>query len=298
MARERIRNRRIASILVAMLPLVVHAPGLATGMPGTAPEIEFTRSSLAGADFGDARLRGTENRIAVRGAPRPAADGEFRWAVDYAYQRYEYSGLPSRNRDLHRLALPLSWHGDAPLSWMIELRPVIASSSNVFKEIWSRGGADDFMWHGRAILERPPRGPGWGWRLGAARDDAFGRERLYPVFALQRQHDGVRVELGWPVSRAMLEAGRGFEAGGEVAPAGARWHVVSDERDGAGFDYEVRAWRAGAILRWRSAGGLMLATRLGLEFERRHRLEDDAGAPVNRAVREAGYFELTAGYRW
>ncbi|HUG99072.1 MAG TPA: hypothetical protein VMQ83_07840 [Gammaproteobacteria bacterium] len=288
--------KRLAWIAGAMLAAAT--PGLVFGAPGAPLEIELARSSLAHSDFGDARLRGIENRLSIRGAWHPAGPGEFRWALDYAYQRYEYQGLPSRNRDLHRLEVPLSWHGDAAYSWTAELRPVVASSSNVFKELWSRGGSDDLMLHGRVILERRPGGPRWGWRAGAARDDAFGREAIYPVAALLRQHDGMRMELGWPVSRAMLDVGRSFELGGEVAPAGARWHVVSDERDGASFDYEVRAWRAGAILRWRPAGGFVLTTRAGLEFDRRHRLEDDTGAIVNRAVDEAAYFELSAGYRW
>lgn len=292
------RMTRLARALAVMLPLAAFAPGVAAAAPGTQLEIEFTRNSLANADFGDARLGGTEHRIAICGAPLQQENGEFRWALDYAYQRYEYSGLASRNRDLHRLALPLSWHGDVRLPWMIEFRPVVASSSNVFKEFWSRGDSEDFMWHGRAALERPPVGMSWGWRLGAARDDVFGRERFYPVLALLRQHEAVHVELGWPFARAMREAGPGIEAGGELAPAGARWHVVSDERNGASFDYAVRAWRAGAILRWRSAGGLVLTTRLGLEFERRHRLEDDMGSRVSRTVGEARYFELAAGYRW
>jgi acetyl esterase/lipase len=274
------------------------APGLVAAAPRSPPEIEFTRSSLATADFGDARLRGTEYGLEIRGASLPVGEGEFRWALDYAYQRYEYSGLPSRNRDLHRLELPLSWQVDAPRFWLAELRPVVASSSNVFKELWSRGSSDDFMWHGRALLGRSPVGRGWGWQLGGTWDDAFGRERVYPVAALLRQHEGVSMELGWPVSRAMRDAGRGIEAGGEIVPAGARWHVVSDERDGASFDYEVRAWRAGGILRWRSTGGLVLTTRLGLEFDRRHRLEDDTGASVNRAVDEAAFFALAAAYRW
>ena len=286
------------SIRAILLSVTVLAPGMTAATPGPAPEIELTRSSLATADFGDARLSGTEYRVAIRGASLPAGELEFRWVLDYAYQRYEYSGLASRNRDLHRVELPLSWHGDAAVSWTVELRPVVASSSNVFKDLWSRGSSDDFMWHGRALLGRTPVGPGWGWHLGGARDDAFGRERVYPVVALLRQHEGVRMELGWPVSRAMREAGRGIEAGGELAPAGARWHVVSDERDGASFDYEVRAWRASGILRWRAAGGLVLTTRLGLEFDRRHRLEDDMGATVTRAVDEARFFELSAGYRW
>jgi len=297
-ARDQLERRHIASILAATLPLVAFTSSGAAATPGVLPQIEFTRSSLATADFGDARLGGTENRLSIRGPSMPVRESEFRWALDYAYQRYEYQGLPSRNRDLHRLEVPLSWHGEAAYSWTAELRPVIASSSNVLKEIWSRGSADDFMWHGRVILERAPRGAGWGWRLGVARDDAFGREQVYPMFALLRQHDGMRMEMGWPVTRAMLEVGRGIEVGGEVAPAGARWHVVSDERDGASFDYEVRAWRAGTILRWQSAGGLVLTTRAGLEFDRRHRLEDDLGATVNRAVGEAGFFELAVGYRW
>ncbi|NHA14852.1 hypothetical protein [Thioalkalivibrio sp. XN279] len=283
---------------LAGLLLAVAAPGLALGAPGATLEFEFTRGALATADFGDARLSGSENRLAVRGPAIPAGEGQFRWALDYAYQRYEYSGLPTRNRDLHRVEVPLTWRGLAPTAWEAEFRPVVATSSNVFKELWSRGSSDDFMWHGRVLRQREPQGARWGWRAGIAYDDAFGAEQAYPLFALLREHHGMRMELGWPVTRAMLEVGRGFAVGGEVAPAGARWHVVSDERDEAAFDYEVRAWRAGATLRWESSGGLFLTTRAGLEFERRHRLEDDTGATVNRAVGEAGFFELAAGHRW
>jgi hypothetical protein len=287
-----------AALLAAALLLAALAPAHAAELRDAPPSIELARTTLAAADFGEARLRGTGERLAIRGAALPAGDGVFRWTLDYAYQRYEYSALPSRNRDLHRLELPLSWYGDGPLPWMFELRPVVATSSNVFKEIWSRGSSDDYMWHGRATLERSPRGRGFGWRLGAARDDAFGRELIYPVFALLRQHGGVRMEIGWPVTGTMLEAGHGIEAGGELAPAGARWHVVSDERGGASFDYRTRAWRAGAILSWRSVAGFVLTARGGLEFERRHRLEDDTGTVINRAVGEARYFELAAAYQW
>lgn len=287
-----------AALLAAALSLAALAPAYASALRDAPPQFELVRTTLAAAEFGEARLRGTGDRVTIRGAALPAGDGAFRWALYYAYQRYEYTALPSRNRDLHRLELPLSWYGDAPSPWMLELRPVIASSSNVFKEIWSRGSSDDYMWHGRATLEHPPRGMGWGWRLGAARDDAFGRELIYPEFALLRQHGGVRMEFGWPVTRAMLEAGGGIEAGGEIAPAGARWHVVSDERGGASFDYRTRAWRAGATLSWRSAVGFVITARGGLEFERRHRLEDDTGTTVDRAVGEAGYFELAAAYQW
>lgn len=289
---------RAASLLAAAPPLALLLPGLAFGADDARVQIAVARDTLATADFGDARLRGTEQRIHARGAPRTMGGAEFRWALDYAYQRYEYAGLPSRNRDLHRLALPLRWQGAAALFWQTEFRPVIASSSNVFQEIWSRGGADDFMWHGRALAGHAAGGPGWGWHLGLARDDAFGRERVYPLAALLRQHDGVTMELGWPVTRALRDLGQGVVVGGELAPAGARWHVTSDERDGASFDYEVRAWRAGALLQWQSAGRLSLEARTGFEFDRRHRFEDDTGATVNRAVGEAAYFELGFGYGW
>ena len=285
-------------ILGGGLALAALAPAVAAGMPGPSPSFEFTRGALATADFGAARLSGVENRITFDGAARPWAGGEFRWALDYAYQRYEYRGLPTRNRDLHRLEVPLAWRGEGRAAWSAELRPLVAASSNVFKELWSRGSSDDLMLHGRLLRERAPIGAGWGWRAGIAYDDAFGSEQIYPVVALLRQHEGMLMEFGWPVTRTMLELGGGFAAGGEVAPAGARWHVTSDERDGASFDYEVRAWRAGATLRWESSGGLFLTTRAGLEFERRHRLEDDTGAVVNRAVDEAAFVELAAGYRW
>lgn len=296
MGRRRATAARGTTATAVVLASLV--PALAIATSGAAPQFEYTRGMQAAADFGDARLDGVENRIVVRPGARLTAAGEFRWALDYAYQRYEYAGLPTRNRDLHRLELPLTWQGDAARSWTVEFRPVIATSSNVFKDLWSRGSAEDFMWHGRALAGRAPGGPGWGWHLGVAHDDAFGRERVYPVAALLRQHQGLTMEIGWPVTRAMLDIGRGLETGGEVAPAGARWHVVSDERDGASFDYEVRAWRAGAILRWQSPGGLVLSSRAGLEFERRHRLEDDTGAGVDRAVSEAAYVEISAGYRW
>lgn len=278
------------------LSLAAFASGLSAAPPGKPLQLEFTRSMLPTADFGESRVRGIENRVAIRSASSPVGDIQFRWALDYAYQRFEYRDLASRNRDLHRLELPLSWQRNAPLSWTVELRPVIASSSNVFKEFWSRNSSDDYMWHGRAILERSSVGS--GWRLGAARDDAFGRESTYPVLAVLRQADGIQLELGWPVSRIVLEGGRRIELGGELAPAGARWHVVSDERGGASFDYEVRAWRAGGFLHWRSACGFLLTSRAGLEFERRHRLEDDRGVVINRAAGEAAFIELSAAYRW
>jgi len=261
-------------------------------------EIELGRGSLATADFGDARLSGTENRVAIRGQPIAAGEGEFRWALDYAYLRYEYQGLPSRDRDLHRLELPLTWQRNAALAWTLELRPLIATSSNVFKDYLNRGSGDDLMLHGRWIVESAPAHGAWRWRAGLAHDDVFGEERVYPVVAALRSGEAYRLEIGWPWTRVARQLGPGLELGASLGPAGARWHVVSDERDGASFDYEVEAWRAAVTIAWRRPAGWFLAMGSGLEFSRRHRLEDDLGGTVDRSVDDASFVELAGGYRW
>ena len=292
------RTRRIAGLYAVVPPLVLGALELHTARADAPFEAEFTRGALATADFGDARLRGAENRLSFRGPQTPAGGGEFRWALDYAYQRYEYSGLPSRNRDLHRLEVPLSWHSDAAYSWTTELRPVVASSSNVFKELWSRGSSDDLMLHGRVTRAHVPAGEGWGWRLGVANDDAFGQEHLYPVVAVLHEVGRLRATYGWPETQLAWHAMPQLELGAEIGPAGARWHVVSDERDGAEFFYELRAWRAGGTVLWRPAARWQVTARAGVEFDRRHRFEDDEGARVNRAADDAAYAELSVAYRF
>jgi hypothetical protein len=283
---------------IAGLMLAAATPGLAFGTAGAPLELELARDSLATADFGDARLNGTENRLLIRGPSIPAGESKFRWALDYAYQRYEYQGLPSRNRDLHRLEIPLRWQVYEAAPWDLEVRPVIAASSNVFKELWSRGSSDDLMLHGRVTREHAPAGEGWGWRLGVARDDAFGQAHVYPVVAVLHEVGRLRATYGWPETQVAWQAMPQLEFGAEIRPAGARWHVVSDERDGAEFFYELRAWRAGGSVQWRPMARWQLTARAGVEFDRRHRFEDDEGARVNRAADDAAYAEVAFAYRW
>jgi hypothetical protein len=238
--------------------LAAATPGLAFETSGAPLEIELARNSLATADFGDARLGGTENRLAIRGPSMPAGEGELRWALDYAYQRYEYQGLASRNRDLHRLELPLSWHTDAAYAWAIELRPIVASSSNVFKDLWSRGGSDDLMLHGRLTRVHAPAGEGWGWRLGAARDDAFGQERTYPVVAVLHQAGRLRAAWGWPETQLAWQATPQLDVGAGIGPAGepgSRRHARRRRRS-AGSSVRCRcapqrrADLAAPVVRW------------------------------------------------
>lgn len=277
--------------------LAAATPGLAGEIPGGPLEIELGRGSLATADFGDARLSGTDYRISIRAPATPPGGNEFRWALDYAYQRYEYVDLPTRNRDLHRLELPLRWLGGHWLRWDLELRPVIAASSNVFKEIWSRGTSDDLMLNGRAGISPTGEEGRWNWRAGIAYDDAFGRRTLYPELGLIWRGGAFRAQLGWPSSSLSWRPGR-IELGAAIAPAGARWHVVSDERDGDDFNYVVRAWRADTSVRWHGGESFSVTARAGVEFDRRHRLEDDNGAVVDQSANDAPFAEVVLSYRW
>ena len=294
---KRARPARWPLVPVAGFIFAATMPGLAGGAAGTPLEIELARGSLATADFGDARLSGTENRIAIRGPSMPAGENEFRWALDYAYQRYEYVDLPTRDRDLHRLELPLRWLGGRGWRWDLEMEPVIAASSNIFKEIWSRGTSDDLMLNGRAGISPAGNDGHWNWRAGIAYDDAFGRRTLYPELSVVWRGGALGAQLGWPSSSLSWYPGR-MELGAAIAPAGARWHVVSDERDGSDFDYVLRAWRADTSVRWHGSESLSVTARAGVEFERRHRLEDDDGALVDRPAQDALFAEIVLDYRW
>lgn len=288
-----IRWRHRAGCCAAFMGSLLAWPATAAG-----PQFMGYNSTLAETDFGDARLSGQEYGMTLdwplEGSGwRPADLG-----LEYTYTRYEYEGLPTRNRDLHRVAAPVRWRWAGALAHSFELRPVIATSSNVMKDFFNRGTSDDVMLHGRWRVERAPAATGAGWRAGVARDDAFGSWKFYPEVAALWRTPAAELGLGWPRSWASYRPVAAWLLSAELAPVGARWHVVSDERDGAEFDYEVEAWRGVASARWQSASGVLIVAQGGLEFGRRHRLEDDQGGRVDRPADDAAYFEIRIGYQW
>ncbi len=247
---------------------------------------------VAEAALGDARIREREYGLRLW-SPELAFDRlDFRFGADYVYTRYEYDGLSTRDRDLHRLRLPLQWraHDD---SWRLVLSPVIAASSNVFKDLFERGSGDDFDLHGRWQYQRWAT-PARGWRVALVRDDAFGEPRLYPAVALLLRGERIGAELGWPVTRLDWRAVERLTLGFAIAPAGVRWHVVSDERGGAEFDYRARAWRGALTAAWSPRTWMRLSAQAGIEFDRRYDFEDDTGARIDRDAASAAYcrFEL------
>lgn len=240
-------------------------------------EVQAHYLHLDDARLGTARMEGFETGLR---AWTPTFGHGFAIGADYLYTHYSYEGLPTRDRDLHRLAIPIEWTSQGATSVTLAAIPTVATSSNIFKDLFSRSTGDDFALYGRATVERGVE-EGWGWRLGAAYDDSFGDPELYPIAAVTYSSASFALELGWPRAHAHWRPNDAWRLGIEVAPAGARWHVVSDERDGADFDYTVEAWRAAFTADWRFASHWGIAAKIGSEFDRHHDFEDDTGARID-----------------
>lgn len=275
--------------LLAALALAPHAS--AQSRDGS---VEAHYLALDDARFGTARMDGFETGVR---AWTPTFGAGFAVGADYVYTHYSYEGLPTRDRDLHRLAVPVRWSSHGATSVTLTATPTVATSSNVFQDLFSRGTGDDFALYASATVQREADS-GWGWRLGAAYDDSFGDPKVYPVAAMTYAGTNVALELGWPRASAQWRANDAFDLGVEVHPAGARWHVVSDERDGADFDYVVEAWRAAIVANWRFAPRWNVAARIGSEFDRHHDFEDDTGARIDVDAQSAAFAAFALGFEF
>lgn len=287
MSRLRSPPRRVACAALLSLGVAPAADTLADDARAGAAVYE---SGVREAALGDARIRERERGLRLWSPEFAGGSFAFRAGADYAYTRYEYEGLPTRNRDLHRLHLPLEWrdHGDR---WRVVLSPVVAASSNVFKDLPGRGSRQDLDLYGRWQYQRGTDSAR-GWRVALVRDAAFGVPRIYPAAALLWRGDRIAAELGLPSTRIDWTARDDLALGLAIFPSGGRWHVISDERGGAEFDYRARAWRGAASAGWSPLRQLRLHAQAGIEFARRYRFEDDLGAPIDRRAGSAAYWRL------
>lgn len=284
-------SRRAACAAAAVLAAAM-APGRtasAQGAEGGGVAAHFLSVGPAGLGDG-ARIR--ERQTGLRAWSREFAFDRhaFRAGADYAYTRYAFEGLPTRARDLHHLHVPLRWrdHGDR---WLAVVSPVIATSSNVFKDFPNRGSGDDIDLHLRVQFQQWS-GPRTGWRVALVRDTAFGSPRVYPAAALLWKVDGVQAELGLPSSRVDWQVRDRLTLGAALFPAGGSWHVVSDERGGAQFDFRARAWRGALTTHWQPWRWLSASVQAGIEFRRNYEFEDDTGEAIDRDAGSAGYWRL------
>jgi hypothetical protein len=247
------------------------------------------------AGFGDATIR--ERRSGGLGwTPEfSAARQPLRLRFDYDYTHVGYDGLQTRNRDLHRLIVALQWRArDGP--WYGELAPAIATSSNVFKDLAGRGSREDFDLYGRIGYRRLGES-GRGWRIALVRDAAFGAPRLYPTAALLWREPRWSADLGLPTTRVAWQPTAAISLGAVVLPDGGHWHVTSDERGGAEFDYESRTWRAAVTASWAATASVRIDLQAGVAFRRRHVLEDDTGTRIARDAGTAPYWGIAIAMR-
>jgi hypothetical protein len=204
--------------------------------------------------------------------------------LDYQYSRYEYAGIDSRNRDLHRLQLPLVFRGTQG-RWYVEgfVAPGVSASSNVFKDPFDRWSGEDLQLSA-AVEGHYPLDAKWRLVAGIAHDRSFGKSQLYPLagvlyrpdrdFSLRLAFPDVELQFA-PTDRQQLTA--------RVYPAGHLWHVVSDSLD-RDFNYRMRALRSEATWSLRLWSGLTLDLSVGYENRRRHRFTDDRGIAIDADV--------------
>ncbi|MEO0996938.1 MAG: hypothetical protein AAFX58_05430 [Pseudomonadota bacterium] len=242
-------------------------------------------------------LRGRQQRLRAGFGVTRLGGGDLAIGLDYAYDRFEYDGIASRDRDLHRLSLPLVWRRESGASALeFALVPSAATSSNVFKNLWSDGGRDDFYLTGRVTASRTAGR--WAWHIGAAADRAFGASALYPLVGAER-HFGERwhLRLLLPEPALIYSAGDRHEVTLRAYPAGQRWHVVSDDF-AADFDYRLRTFRTEAAWRLKLTRRFSVEASAAYDTGRRHEFADDALTTVDVTPDDGWTYGLAVCAGW
>jgi len=242
---------------------------------------------------GDGAAQAKETRVVAGLLPADSSQRRFDMGLDYQYTRYTYEGIDSRNRDLHRLQLPVGMRTSAG-DWRIDasIAPGIAISSNVLKDLSDHASSDDFFATAR-IEATSARS---GLIGGIAWDRSFGEPRVYPVVGFDYRPSAnlhARVAFPDPVVRFAASERQTWTL--RLYPAGFEWHVLDDDLV-TEFDYRVEAWRAEAWWSLRARRSVFLDLSLGYEFGRRHALTDRAGTRIERDADDAILF--TIGLRW
>jgi len=233
-------------------------------------------SDFRGTTLGDA-LNGKEYRAWAGFGGWRAGAWRLGLGLDYEYTRYEYDGVAGRDRDLHRLQLPLRFARERG-AWQLagHVAPGVSTSSNVMQDLFSEGSGEDLLLTARLEASRA-RGSGSAWLLGAAYDRAFGSPAIYPVLGVAyAPAPGQRLRLAFPETAWQYAASSRLTWFIEVYPAGHEWHVEREELDDD-FDYTVEAWRGAAGVSLRVSRATWLDLTLGYQFAGEHEFTDDLG---------------------
>lgn len=229
---------------------------------------------------GPASLEVTDQQLGIGLARVRFAAVMLDVGVDYQYSRYEYTGIDSRNRDQHRLQVPLRIRaGQGNPDFEAWLTPGVSTSSNVFQEPLDRWSSEDVTAAAGAEWQWP-LAPGVRLVAGVAHDRTFGRAATYPIAGIRcRPGEKLSLRIAFPDSELRYAPGGAHELTARLYPAGHEWHVVSDtlRRD---FDYGMRAVRAEGTWSYRLRKGVTVDLTLGYETRRRHRFIDDLGMRI------------------
>lgn len=269
----------------------------ATTPPGQYLSFGYTLSDEPAVDGLDgATLASKETRVAAGLLLAGDTTRGVDLGIDYEYTRYTYDSVESRNRDLHRLQLPIGVRADAG-RWRLDamVAPGIATSSNVFQEAWDMASSDDYF--ATAELEATlPTGNTASWLVGLAWDRSFGTPRVYPVFGWNYTPTAkFAARIAFPDPSLRFEATERQTWTIRLYPAGFEWRVLDDDLV-TEFDYSVEAWRAEAwwsVRAWRS---IFVDLSAGYEFGRHHAFTDRNGTRIDRDVGDA--LLITVGLRW
>lgn len=297
----RIRHAfRLAGLLAYMLAATPAAADRLLHGLHDYPFISAAYTILPSANFEAAgtssEVQAKESQLALGLVQFDLGESKLNLGIDYQYTRYAYESIDGRNRDLHRLQLPLGFNRRGE-TWSLAgfVAPGIATSSNVLKDYFNRGSGDDFIVTGRleSSISISQRLDVLG---GLAYDRAFGSAKPYPVIGLLYQPgDDIALRLAFPDSAIRYEISSRQRLSLRLFPAGFEWHVAGDQFD-YDFDYEVEAIRLQAIWSYRFYRSALLDLSLGYEFNRKHRFVDDTGRIIDSKV--DSQLHLSLGFRW
>ncbi|MEM9057125.1 MAG: hypothetical protein AAGD86_06590 [Pseudomonadota bacterium] len=280
--------RRPTAARAALLAALIALGTAARADDGRFAAAQVSRVTTASAASGDIALVEKTHQLSLGLHRFGNADASLDLGLEYQYTRYEYDNLDSRNRDLHRLQVPLRWRLPGE-RWRFAgvVAPGLATSSNVLRNPADRLTGDDLLLTARAEgrYGRGDRVP----YVGLAYDRFFGRPAWYPVAGIDIAA-GPRWQLrvGLPDPSVTFRLSERQSLNASAYPAGSQWHVVTDDLSDE-FLYRVEAYRGRVTWSLRLAG-VVVDAFAGLEFERRHRLDDATGADVRLRVKDQWVF--------
>lgn len=215
-----------------------------------------------------------------------AGKGTSNWSfgTNYAYTRYLYDGINSRNRDLHSITFPVTYTNEADqYSWSFHISPGIATSSNAFKDPLNRLEAEDFVTTGGFSTELAV-GKNWNVLLGARYDYRFGESKPYFIAGVMLSaSENLTLRLAYPDSLFSVKLNDDIQLFTLLYPAGNQWHVHTDDFMQE-FTYNAEGWRVETGLRWKVRRPLAVLFSAGYEFERHIGFDDESGVRLSSKI--------------